>query len=182
MSTGVTFDNNTGPVFIDNQPRALRASVIGKLIKIMSTAPFSPQNLQRTPSDIDVKIEFNDLKRNRWVAELYRDDAILVDESIKTLDSLIFNGSDKLKRHFRNFYNDALGRFGLYKKPFSIDMIKKNSDNIIDDIIISTQKMVGSCSDLGDEFLQEDIDLGVKMVVSYSIIECMVLENPNDYN
>ncbi|NHB92130.1 hypothetical protein [Photorhabdus cinerea] len=182
MSAGVNFDNNTGPVFIDNKPRALRASVIGKLVKIISTAPVSQQNLQRTPSDIDIKIEFNDLKRNRWVAELYRDDAILVDTSIKTLDSLILDGSVKLKRQFKNFYNAALGRFGLYEKPFSIDMIKKNSDNIIDDIIIAAQEMVSSCSDLGTEFLQEDIDYGVQMIVSYSIIECVVLENPNDYN
>ncbi|EER7814347.1 hypothetical protein F1B14_004978, partial [Escherichia coli] len=95
MGSGVNFNNNTGPVHINNQPRMLRASVIGKLIEIISNSVGSEQNLNRIASNIDVKIEFNDLKRNRWVAELYKEDALLVDESIKTLDAIILNGSVK---------------------------------------------------------------------------------------
>lgn len=182
MSSGIIFDNNKGAVYIENQPKQLRASVIGKLIAIMSQFPETDQNLQRDSSDIDLKIQFNDLKRNRWIAELYREDAILIDESIKTLDSLILNGSVKLKKQFRRFYNAALGRYGLYDKPFSIDVIKKNSDNIVDDILNSTRQMLNSCSELDSEFLQEDIDAAIFMILSYSIIECIVLENPNDYN
>ncbi|WP_312692198.1 hypothetical protein [Kosakonia sp.] len=182
MSSGVNFNDNTGPVHITNQPRVLRASVIGKLIEIISNPIGSGQSLNRTASNIDVKISFNDLKRNRWVAELYKEDALLVDESIKTLDSIILNGSVKLKRQFRGYYNAALGRYGLYEKPFNIEVVRKNSDNIIDDVIRSTQETVSSCSNLDSEFLQEDIDNGIRMIVSYSIIECIVLENPNDYN
>lgn len=182
MSSGVNFNDNTGPIHIANQPRVLRASVIGKLIEIISNPLNGGQSLKRTASDIDVKILFNDLKRNKWVAELYKEDALLVDESIKTLDSIILNGSVKLKKQFRRYYNAALGRYGIYEKPFNIDVIRKNSDNIIDDVIRSTQETVSSCSNLDSEFLQEDIDNGILMIVSYSIIECIVLENPNDYN
>ncbi|HFW2045821.1 TPA: hypothetical protein ACIBFR_004811, partial [Salmonella enterica subsp. enterica serovar Typhimurium] len=70
----------------------------------------------------------------------------------------------------------------LYEKPFNIEVIRKNSDNIIDNVIRSAQETVSSCSNLDAEFLQEDIDYGIRMIVSYSIIECIVLENPNDYN
>ncbi|EPG8552079.1 hypothetical protein P5H05_004735, partial [Klebsiella pneumoniae] len=104
------------------------------------------------------------------------------DESIKTLDSIILNGSAKLKRQFRGYYNAALGLYGLYEKPFNIEVVRKNSDNIIDDVIRAAQETVSSCSNLDSEFLQEDIDNGIRMIVSYSIIECIVLENPNDYN
>ena len=38
MGSGVNFNNNTGPVHINNQPRMLRASVIGKLIEIISNS------------------------------------------------------------------------------------------------------------------------------------------------
>lgn len=79
MASGVNFNDNTGPIHIDNQPRVLRASVIGKLIGIISNPVNGGQNLKRTASDIDVKILFNDLKRNKWVAELYKEDALLVD-------------------------------------------------------------------------------------------------------
>lgn len=182
MASGVNFNDNTGPVLINNQPRVLRASVIGKLIEIISNSIGGTPSLNRTASNIDVKILFNDLKRNRWVAELYKEDSLLIDDSIKTLDSIIYNGSTKLKRQFRNYYNIALGRYGLYGKPFDIDIIRKNSDNIIDEVIFSAQETVSSCSNLGVEFLQEDIDHGIRMIVSYSIIECIVLENPNDYN
>ena len=176
------FQDNNGPVNIDNQPRVLRASVIGKLIEIISNPVGGEQSLNRKASNIDVKISFNDLKRNRWVAELYKEDALLVDESIKTLDTIILNGSVKLKRQFRGYYNTALGLYGLYEKPFNIEVIRKNSDNIIDNVIRSAQETVSSCSNLDAEFLQEDIDYGIRMIVSYSIIECIVLENPNDYN
>ncbi|EJG2210945.1 MULTISPECIES: hypothetical protein [Proteus] len=182
MSAGVTFERNNGPVYIQNQPKQVRASVLGKLIEIMSQAPETEQNLQRESSNIDLKIQFNDLKRNRWIAELYREDAILVDESIKTLDSLILNGSTKLKRQFKRFYNTALGRYGVYSKPFVIDIIKNNSDNIIDDVLSATKDMISTCSELDSEFLQEDIDSAICMIISYSIIECVILENPNDYD
>lgn len=182
MTSGVNFNDNTGPVLINNQPRVLRASVIGKLIEIISNPVGGAQSLKRTASNIDVKILFNDLKRNRWVAELYKEDALLVDDSIKTLDSIIYNGSTKLKRQFRSYYNIALGRYGLYEKPFNIALVRKNSDNIIDEVIFAAQEAVSSCSNLGAEFLREDIDYGIRMIVSYSIIECIVLENPNDYN
>lgn len=182
MTSGVNFNDNTGPVLINNQPRVLRASVIGKLIEIISNPVGGGQSLRRTASDIDAKISFNDLKRNRWVAELYKEDALLIDDSIKTLDSIIYNGSFKLKRQIRNYYYAALGRYGLYEKPFDIDLIRKNSDNIIDEVIFAAQETVSSCSTLGAEFLQEDIDNGIRMIISYSIIECIVLENPNDYN
>lgn len=182
MSGGVVFEGNKGPVYIENQPRELRASIIGKLVEIISKSDPVEQNLERTASDIDIKIIFNDLQRNKWVADLYKDDAIVIDESIKTLDSIIYNGSRKLKRQFKSFYNAALGRFGFYERPFILDAIRQNSDNIIDDVLNSAQKMVSSCSNLDSEFLQEDIDYGIKMIVSYSIIECVVLENPNDYN
>ncbi|EDH3232355.1 hypothetical protein GPA64_000265, partial [Salmonella enterica] len=95
MTSGVNFKDNTGPVHIINQPRVLRASVIGKLIEIISNPVGGEQSLNRKASNIDVKISFNDLKRNRWVAELYKEDALLVDESIKTLDTIILNGSVK---------------------------------------------------------------------------------------
>lgn len=182
MSSGVNFDNNRGPVLINNQPRVLRASVIGKLVEIISSSPTGNQSLDRTTSDIDNKINFNELKRNRWIAELYKEDALLVDDSIKTLDSVIYNGSFKLKRQIRNYYSAALGKYGLYAKPFDISIIRDNADNIIDDVVFSVRETVSSSSDLGVEFLQEDIDYGIRMIVSYSIIECIVLENPNDYN
>ncbi|WP_182074551.1 MULTISPECIES: hypothetical protein [unclassified Serratia (in: enterobacteria)] len=182
MTSGVNFNDNNGPVLINNQPRVLRASVIGKLIEIIANPVGVVQSINRTPSNIDAKISFNDLKRNRWVAELYKEDALLVDNSIKTLDSIIYNGSVKLKRQFRTYYNTALGKYGIYEKPFNIEIIRKNSDNIIDDVVFSAQEIVSSCSDLGVEFLQEDIDYGIRIIVSYSIIECIVLENPNDYN
>ncbi|EMY7636973.1 hypothetical protein ABCT75_000983 [Citrobacter freundii] len=182
MSSGVSFHDNIGPVLINNQPRVLRASVIGKLIEIISSSEGGGQSLRRTASEINGKISFNDLKRNRWVAELYKEDALLVDNSVKTLDSIIYQGSVKLKRQFRNYYNAALGRYGLYEKPYDMSIIKKNSDNIVDEVVFLAQETVNSCSDLGTEFLQEDIDYGIRMIVSYSIIECIVLENPNDYN
>lgn len=45
MTSGVNFKDNTGPVHIINQPRVLRASVIGKLIEIISNPVGGEQSL-----------------------------------------------------------------------------------------------------------------------------------------
>lgn len=43
-------------------------------------------------------------------------------------------------------------------------------------------EFVRASSDLQAGYYDEDINFGIALITSYSIIECIVLENPNDHN
>jgi hypothetical protein len=182
MSKGVVFNNNNGPVTIIDESGVARPSILGRLIEIIATSDQTEMNLDRDPAEIDVKISFNDLNTHKWIIEDYVKSSLLIDESIETLNQTILNGSTKLKRQMKTFYNQALEKYSIKKNPFDLEKLKLNSDYIVNEVIFLTKRFVKNSSDLKQGYYEEDIDYGVNLITSYSIIECIVLENPNDHN
>lgn len=107
MSKGVTFNGNKGPVTIIDEGGSARPSILGKLIEIIATTGQAEINLDRDPAEIDVKINFNDLTSHKWLIDEYIQSSLLIDESIEALNQTILNGSTKLKRQMKAFYNRA---------------------------------------------------------------------------
>lgn len=182
MSKGVFFNDNKGPVTIINKGDIARPSILGRLIEIIATSEQSETDLSRDPAEINVKINFNDLKNHKWIIEEYIASSLLIDESIEALNQTIPNGSTRLKRQIKSFYNRALDKYSINKSPFDLSKLKINSDLIVEDVILQTKTFVKDSSDLQQGYYEEDIDYGARLITSYSIIECIVLENPNDHN
>lgn len=182
MSKGVTFNDNKGSITIVDESKFSRPSILGKLIEIIAASEQTEVNLDRDPAEIEVKINFNHLKSNTWIIEEYVEASLLIDESIEALNQTIMNGSTKLKRQMKSFYNRALDKYSIKKSPFELDKLKMHSDLIVEDVILSTKNFVKKSADLKQGYYEEDIDYGVTLITSYSIIECIVLENPNDHN
>jgi len=133
MSKGVTFNENKGPVTIIDEGGSARPSILGKLIEIIATSDHVEVNLDRNPAEIDVKINFNDLTNHKWIIEEYIRSSLLIDESIEALNQTILNGSTKLKRQMKAFYNRALDKYMINRSPFDLDKLKLNSDSIVDE-------------------------------------------------
>ncbi|WP_287145776.1 hypothetical protein [Aeromonas sp.] len=182
MGQGVSFKDNNGPVYIETDRRISRSSILGQLIEIIAKAETISVDLTREPADVENKIQFNDLKSRRWIIMEYIENSILVDHSIVQLNRMIPDGSTKLKRQMKLFYRDALSQFGIEQLPRDIEKLRTHSDNIVSCVLKLTGDFVRSSSDLQSGFYDEDIDFGVALIASYSIIECIVLENPNDYD
>lgn len=182
MSKGVTFHDNKGPVTIIDESASARPSILGKLIEIIATSNQEAIDLDRIPAEIDQKIKFNDLSNNKWIIEEYIKSSLLIDESIETLNQTILNGSTKLKRQMKMFYNRALEKYSISISPIDLEKLKLNSDHIVSEVISLTKRFVKNSTDLKQGYFEEDIDYGVSLITSYSIIECIVLENPNDHN
>lgn len=182
MSKGVTFKDNLGPVNISNENRVARSSILGKLVEIIATSNTESCNLNRDPAEIEIKINFNDLVTHRWLVDEYVDNSVLIDSSITQLNQLINNGSTKLKRQMKLFYRNALSDFGINSKPFDLNKLKAQSDNIVEKVMSLSSEFVRASSDLQVGYYDEDINFGIALITSYSIIECIVLENPNDHN
>jgi hypothetical protein len=182
MSKGVTFKDNLGPVNISNENRVARSSILGKLVEIIATSNTESCNLSRDPAEIEIKINFNDLVTHRWLVDEYVDNSVLIDSSITQLNQLINNGSTKLKRQMKLFYRNALSDFRVNSKPFDLNKLKAQSDNIVERVMSLSSEFVRASSDLQVGYYDEDINFGIALITSYSIIECIVLENPNDHN
>ncbi len=182
MSKGVVFNDNNGPVTVVSESGVARHSILGKLIEIIATSNQDPMDLDRVPAEIDVKIEFNDLSGHKWLVEEYIESSLLIDESIEALNQTVLNGSTKLKKQMKRFYNRALEKYSIDIKPFDLHKLKLNSDSVVGEVILLTKQFVKNSADLKKGYFEEDIDYGVSLITSYSIIECIVLENPNDHN
>jgi len=80
------------------------------------------------------------------------------------------------------FYRQALIDFGICSDPLDLEKIKAHSDNIIRKVILTASNFARASADLQRGYYDEDIDFGIALITSYSIIECIVLENPNDHD
>lgn len=182
MNKGVTFKDNYGPVQINNENRIVRSSILGKLVEIIATSNTESINLKRDPVNIEDKINFNNLVTHRWLVSEYIDNSVLIDSSITQLNQLVNNGSTKLKRQMKLFYRNALADFGISTYPLDLRKLKSQSDNVVERVLSLSREFVRASSDLQDGYFDEDINFGIALITSYSIIECIVLENPNDHN
>lgn len=182
MPKGVTFEVNNGPVTVINENSVPRASILGKLIEIIATGNSDRLDLDRIPAEIEHKVEFNNLIKYKWLVDEFIGSSLLIDDSILELNRTILNGSTKLKRQMKLFYLKSLAKFSIVTKPFDLEMFIYHSDDVVHEVIHLVTKFVKSSSDLKSGYFEEDIENGVALIVSYSIIECIVLENPNDYD
>lgn len=165
MSKGVTFKDNLGPVNISNENRVARSSILGKLVEIIATSNTESCNLNRDPAEIEIKINFNDLVTHRWLVDEYVDNSVLIDSSITQLNQLINNGSTKLKRQMKLFYRNALSDFGICSKPFDLNKLKAQSDNIVEKVMSLSSEFVRASSDLQVGYYDEDINFGIALIM-----------------
>lgn len=139
-------------------------------------------DLDRIPAAVDEKICFNNLKRNRWLINDFVESSLLMEESITELNQKVLNGSTKLKRQMRLYYRKSLAKYSIETNPIDMPKLQVCSDEVVDNVISLVSDLVKSSSSIKNDVFEEDIDYGVALITSYSIIECIVMENPNDHN
>lgn len=182
MSGDINFPENQGPITIINEDLVRRPSILGHLVEIIATGSYDPLNLDRTPAAADVKIDFNNLTHFRWLIDEYIQNSLTIDGAVTSLNQLIPDGSTRLKRQMKRFYYAALAKYSIKTNPFDLEKLKINSDKVVAEVIDTTKRFVNASENLKDGYYIEDIEEGVQLIVSYCIIECIVLENPNDHS
>lgn len=178
----IIFDNNKAPISINNETTIRRQSIIGKLIEILASDSTSKIDLNRSPAEIELKIKHNNLNKFQWVVSEYIDNAIFIESAIHELNLAIMNGATKFKRQMKQFYLESLDKFGIETNPVNIEKLRDNSDNVVQEVINKTKSFLNKSAHLNEDIYQEDIEYGVTLITSYSIIECVVLETPNVNN
>lgn len=119
-----------------------------------------------------VKLNYNTVKTNYALIQEYK----VYHEKINSLyDELELQGSlkkEKLLSNIEQIYINVKGRYILDSSDF-IDIIRQNSDRIIDDIYEELYSKLE-----GSSLFDEDIILGIRLIMVDAFIRCKILEEP----
>lgn len=134
---------------------------------------FDNLNESRSPFNIDHKIQYNMVVRNRPLINEYK---VYYNKLSTLYDELETQGSfkkDKLLNNIRRIYLKAKGKY-VDKAENEIEAVRDNADNIIEDI-----EDILNCSDGVDQgHFPEDISFGISVVMVDAFMRCKILEEP----
>jgi C-terminal domain 10 of the ABC-three component (ABC-3C) systems len=123
--------------------------------------------------DIDEKIEYNDIKRNKALIDNYKVFYKKINSLYQTLEEQGSFKKENLLRNIKNIYVKTKGKY-IENSSDPIRIIRENADNIIEDVqeelLIKAEKHTTSFS--------EDISVGVSLIMVDSFMRCKILEEP----
>lgn len=153
---------NNNPSMLKNAINAIAAisfdgSVVAESLKVIN------------PKE---KLSYNSVKTNFSLIQEYK----VYHEKINTLyDELESQGSikkEKLLNNIEQLYIRCKGKYVLDSEE-PINIIRQNSDNIIDDIFDELYLQLENSN-----FYDEDIVLGIRLIMVDAFIRCKILEEP----
>ncbi len=170
-------DVNINNNFIDNiqKKSAIIAKVIAMLSSKMVNNVLETIDASVTPA-IEEKIEYNNLVKYKPFIEKYVSYGGIIESICNGLDVDKPNSKTRMFEYIHSLY--LLERGELYlKNAESVDVVKNNSDYIIDHIYLKLRSSLNECLGL-DGIEEEDIHLGVTVLIVLAFIECKILERP----
>ncbi len=125
------------------------------------------------PFDIDKKIEFNSLKRNRPLIEEYAPYFTKINGLYKEMEKEGSFKKEKLLRVIRQVYLDVLKEFtGSGKDRRTV--VQNNGDAIFESVQEAVYQKVG----VGHSVEIDDFDIAAPIIMVDAFMRCKILENP----
>ena len=152
----------SNPSMLKNTINAIANINLLDLQESESLNPFDPKD----------KISYNSIKNNVTLIQEYK----VYHEKINSLyDELELQGSikkEKLLSNIKQIYIKIKGYYVL-NSDNSLEIIRQNSDNIIDDVYDELYTRME-----GSSFFDEDIVLGIRLIMVDAFMRCKILEEP----
>ena len=150
------------PSMLKNTINAISQINISELDKKEQTTTFNPKD----------KIKFNSIKKNVALINEYK---IYYHKINSLYDELEIQGSikkEKLLASIELIYTEVKGKY-ILDSTNPIDIIRENADNIIDDVFNVLNEKVEKST-----FWEEDIILGIRLIMVDAFMRCKILEEP----
>ena len=128
---------------------------------------------KNTPFNIDEKIQYNMVKRNKPIIDEYK---VYYNKISVLYDELESQGSfkkDKLLKNIRRIYLKVKGKY-INDAENEIDVIRENADSIIEDI----EDILIGTNGIDNNLFSEDISFGISVVMVDAFMRCKILEKP----
>lgn len=126
---------------------------------------------QTKPFDIEVKINYNDIKRNKFIIDEYKIFYPKINGLYRELES---QGNFKKEKLLRNINNLYLRTKGKYVVGDELTDIRRNADNIFEDIENELFVLIPE----DGNFCREDIVYGLSIIMVDAFMRCKILEEP----
>ena len=153
---------NSNPSMLKNTINAISNISMTSIKKEEQLNVFNPKE----------KLDFNKIKTNYSLVNEYK----VYHEKINSLyDELEAQGSlkkEKLLSNIEQLYLQTKGKYAL-DSANSIQIVCENSDNIFDDIFDALYLQLQNSN-----FFNEDIILGIRLIMVDAFIRCKILEEP----
>ena len=153
--------------------------LLSDAIKSISNIDFNDENDDNSSKAFNIKdkISFNAIKRNKARIEDYK----IYYSKLNTLYAELETAGDfrkeKLLRNIKLIYLQVKGKY-VTDSTDTMSIIRKNADNIIEDIENQLLEMVEKDVTL----YKEDIIFGIAVIMVDAFMRCKILEEPeNDY-
>jgi len=171
--------NQVAPNF---QRRPALISQVVKRLSSLSLLDEAPSSLLEHTYNIDAKLEYNHVFKYRPLIEEYGEYGNNVIKILSTIDQEKIGSERKILKLINDFYKECIGNLRRIescseKKREIIEVIRSNSDQIIEDVINKIIDVINNSSN-GQDMDEEDLIFGVKYIVGHAFIECKVLERP----
>lgn len=126
----------------------------------------------------DDKIEYNCVIKYRDIIKYYSTYYDICEQYLNAYDDSNIRGKAKILRCVHGWYMEAKGDILLRNrdsKKAEIDIIRENSDNIIEMV---KERIWKAVTDSHEIMLREDLEQGIKCFTCFCFMECKILEKP----
>ncbi|MDP8208045.1 MAG: hypothetical protein P9L92_15380 [Candidatus Electryonea clarkiae] len=156
-----------------NEHPSLLNMVIGAIsdIELDSEEETSSANIEAF--EIDAKISYNDIKRNKALIDEYKVFYTKVNSLYQILEEQGSFRKENLLRNIRNIYIQIKGKY-IKNDVNPMQIIRDNADNIIEDV---QDKLLNMAEERTSNY-SEDISFGVSIIMVDAFMRCKILEEP----
>ncbi|NQU06798.1 MAG: hypothetical protein HQ568_11940 [Calditrichaeota bacterium] len=156
-----------------NERPSLLMMVINAISEIELDAVEETSPSSKEAFEIDEKIDYNDIKRNKALIEEYRAFYYKINSLYQILEEQGSFKKENLLRNIRNIYVLVKGKY-IGNEVNYMPIIKGNADSIIEDV----QDMLLQMSEENAKGYTEDISYGISIIMVDAFMRCKILEEP----
>ncbi|MBX4265894.1 portal protein [Clostridium estertheticum] len=130
--------------------------------------------------DIPKKISYNNIIKYKCIIAEYSKYEGICEEAFNIIDNNNIGIKTKILRNINLYYMEYKGQILLQHRDEDIDeidVIRENADIIIDNVKDRLQLIINE-EDMTQNIFQEDINIGLIIIICYAFVKCKILERP----
>ena len=165
-----------GDININNvlKNKSIIAEVVNAISKIDLGDKTNLGEIKKLP-EIEEKIGHNNITTYKYLINEYSFYGKILEDIYETLEEEKPGKKGKLLRMISDFYK---AEKGILTQTDNIDVIRKNADLIIENIIEKLNAEILKSSNL--DATNEEIYSAIHIIVADAFIQCKILEDPNE--
>ncbi|MFT4451334.1 hypothetical protein [Parvimonas sp. G1425] len=181
---GIIVGQNSGTINLSMQSVCKLSSLIANLVKEFGEMcnemdyNVNEDNLQEYK--LDIKLDYNSVVKYKEIIKEFSAYYSICEDCLNVYDNSNIGSKAKILKCIHLWYLEEKGEILSKKKQtgeIDIDVVKHNSDEIINKVMIKIRKVVEESPEFGNLY-REDIEIGIVCFTCFCFMECKILERP----